>query len=225
MMKAFAHLVVLIAAGVAGAQSPSPSPTELLPELRKGGYVLFLRHPQTNPDQADTDPLNLDNVQAQRQLSDEGRQQAKALGEAFRALKIPVGKIISSKFERAREAARFLGVGEVTTSVGVTEGGLVVSPPRKPAPRRGAARVAFNPDAGRPEHRHRQPQIETWRTPRARSSATWPRPRSSCSSPSAEAGSRSWLASPRRRPGADGRSKRRPAQADEAWHQARQADG
>jgi hypothetical protein len=32
MMKAFAHLVVLIAAGIAGAQSPSP--TELLPELR-----------------------------------------------------------------------------------------------------------------------------------------------------------------------------------------------
>jgi phosphohistidine phosphatase SixA len=100
----------------------------LLPELRKGGYVLFLRHPQTNPDQADTDPLNLDNVQAQRQLSDGGRQQAKTLGEAFRALKIPVGKVISRKFERARKAAKFLDVGPVTTSVDVTEGGLVVSP-------------------------------------------------------------------------------------------------
>jgi hypothetical protein len=56
MMKALAYLVVLLAAGVAVAQTPSPA--ELLPELRKGGYVLFLRHPQTNPDQADTDPLN-----------------------------------------------------------------------------------------------------------------------------------------------------------------------
>jgi broad specificity phosphatase PhoE len=54
--------------------------------LRKGGYVLFIRHPKTNPDQADTAPLHLDNIKAQRQLSEEGRKQAKALGEAFRAL-------------------------------------------------------------------------------------------------------------------------------------------
>ena len=116
----FAH------AGATGAEPPSAM--ELLPELHKGGYVLFLRHPKTNPDQADTDPLNLDNVKAQRQLSDEGRKQAKALGEAFRSLKIPVGKVVSSKFQRAQEAAKLLEVGEVATSVDVTEGGLVVSP-------------------------------------------------------------------------------------------------
>jgi phosphohistidine phosphatase SixA len=89
---------------------------------------LFIRHPRTNQDQADTDPLNLDNVKAQRQLSDEGRKQAKALGEAFRALKIPVAKVLSSKFYRAQEAAKLLKIGEVTASVDVTEGGLVVSP-------------------------------------------------------------------------------------------------
>src|SRR5882757_4764646 len=108
--------------------SQSPSDAELIAELQKGGYVLFIRHPKTNPDQADTDPLHLDNVKAQRQLSDEGRKQAKALGEALRALKIPVGKVISSKFYRAQEAAKLLDVGEVTASLDVTEGGLVVSP-------------------------------------------------------------------------------------------------
>jgi phosphohistidine phosphatase SixA len=121
-------LVVLVRAGVACAEPPSP--TDLLPELRKGGYVLFIRHPKTEPDQADTDPLHLDNVKAQRQLSDEGRRQAKALGEAVRALRIPVGKVVSSKFYRAQETAKLLDVGEVTTSVDVTEGGLVV-PPRE----------------------------------------------------------------------------------------------
>ena len=125
-MKALVSLVVLATVGL--AQSEPPSPAELLPELRKGGYVLFIRHPKTNPDQADTDPLHLDNIKAQRQLSDEGRKQAKALGEAFRALKIPVGKILSSKFYRAQEAAKLLDLGEVTASVDVTEGGLVVSP-------------------------------------------------------------------------------------------------
>src|SRR5437870_1378654 len=124
--EALVPLFVMAAALVADAEPPSPG--DLLPELRKGGYVLFIRHPHTNPDQADTDPLNLDNVKAQRQLSDEGRKQAKTLGEAFRALKIPVGKVISSKFNRAQEAAKLLDVGEVTATVDVTEGGLVVSP-------------------------------------------------------------------------------------------------
>src|SRR5947199_7426846 len=126
MTRAAVYLVALVTAGIACAEPPARS--EVVPELRKGGYVLFVRHPKTNPDQADTDPLNLDNVKAQQQLSDEGRKQAKALGEAFRALKIPVGKVISSKFYRAQEAAKLLDVGEVTTSVEMTEGGLVVSP-------------------------------------------------------------------------------------------------
>src|SRR5438309_9027811 len=114
-MKRSICLAVLMAAGVAYADPPSPA--ELLPELRKGGYILFIRHPRTNPDQADTDPLHLDNVKAQRHLSEEGRQQAKVLGETFRTLKLPIGKVIASKFYRAQEAARLLDVGEVTASV------------------------------------------------------------------------------------------------------------
>jgi len=127
MKKTVLVALVAVVAGTAAYAQP-PSPSELLPELRKGGYVLFIRHPKTNPDQADTDPLNLDNVKAQRQLSEDGRKQAKALGEAFRALKIPIEKVVSSKFYRAQEAAKLLDVGEVATSVDVTEGGLVVSP-------------------------------------------------------------------------------------------------
>src|SRR5262245_63531850 len=94
--KSLVYLVTMIMAGVACAEQPSPE--ELLPKLRKGGYVLFIRHPLTNSDQADTDPLHLDNIAAQRQLSDAGRAQAKKLGEAFRALHVPVEKVISSKF-------------------------------------------------------------------------------------------------------------------------------
>ena len=119
-------LAAAVAASVVVAATAQP-PTDLLPELKKGGYVLFIRHPRTNPDQADTDPLNLDNIKAQRQLSDDGRKQAKALGESFRVLGIPVEKVISSKFQRAQEAAKLLAVGEVTTSIDVSEGGLVVS--------------------------------------------------------------------------------------------------
>src|SRR5689334_7335683 len=125
--KALIPLLLLAAAVVATppVAATAQPPTDLLPELKKGGYVLFIRHPRTNPDQADTDPLNLDNLKAQRQLSDDGRKQAKALGESFRALGIPVEKVISSKFQRAQEA-KLLAVGEVTTSIDVSEGGLVV---------------------------------------------------------------------------------------------------
>ena len=122
-------LTLLIAlAVVAGVCGQSDSDTKLLSDLRKGGYVLFIRHPKTDPDQADTDPLHLDNVKAQRHLSDEGRQQAKSLGEAFRALKLPMEKVIASKFYRAQEAANLLGVGPVIVSTDVAEGGLVVTP-------------------------------------------------------------------------------------------------
>ena len=120
-------LMLLAATIVSTVAAIAQHPKDLLPELKKGGYVLFIRHPRTNPDQADTDPLNLDNIKAQRQLSDDGRKQAKALGECFRALGIPVEKVISSKFQRAQEAAKLLAVGEVTTSIDVSEGGLVVS--------------------------------------------------------------------------------------------------
>jgi phosphohistidine phosphatase SixA len=126
MLKTFLYAAALMALGGAGATSPDPA--QLLPELQKGGYVLFIRHPHTNPDQADTDPLHLENVKAQRQLSDDGRQRAKALGEAFRALKLPIAKVVSSKFNRAQETAKLMDVGPVSASVDVTEGGLVVSP-------------------------------------------------------------------------------------------------
>ena len=120
-------LVLTAAVAASDVAATAQPPADLVPELKKGGYVLFIRHPRTNPDQADTDPLNLDNIKAQRQLSDDGRKQAKALGESFRALGIPVEKVISSKFQRAQEAAKLLAVGEVTTSIDVSEGGLVVS--------------------------------------------------------------------------------------------------
>jgi phosphohistidine phosphatase SixA len=150
----FATAALLVGHGNAGTASADQdsgiSAESLLPELRKGGYVLYLRHTRTEQDQADTDPLNLDNVKAQRQLSDEGRRQAKALGDAFRELKLPFDKVFCSRFQRTQETARLLNVGEVVPSTDVTEGGLVVSP-RENARRAAALRalLAAAPAAGK----------------------------------------------------------------------------
>lgn len=129
-MKRTAIFVValLLALGMVAQCPGQAADKDLVSDLRDGGYIIFIRHPKTNADQADTDPLNPDNIKAQRQLTDEGRKQAKALGKAFRALKVPVDKVISSQFHRAAEASKLLDVGEVTTTADVSEGGLVVSP-------------------------------------------------------------------------------------------------
>src|SRR6185295_13763279 len=125
---ACALCVLSILGAVATARADAPAKADVVPALQKGGYVLFMRHPKTHPDQADTDPLHIDNVKAQRQLSDEGRKQARDVGGALRTLKIPIGSVMSSKFARAQEAAALLGVGKVEASMDIAEGGLVVSP-------------------------------------------------------------------------------------------------
>ena len=119
---------VLVFVGVVAVTAAPQVKDDTIPALRKGGYVLFLRHTATDPDQADTDPLNLGNIKAQRQLTDEGRNQARALGAALKQLKIPVGKVLASKLYRARETAELLDLGVVEAVLDITEGGLVVSP-------------------------------------------------------------------------------------------------
>jgi phosphohistidine phosphatase SixA len=96
--------------------------------LRQGGYVIVFRHGATHQDQADTDPLNPKNIAQQRQLNDAGRAKAKEIGEAFRKLRIPVGQIQSSVFNRAVETGTLMGLGEVTSTPDLAEGGLVVTP-------------------------------------------------------------------------------------------------
>jgi len=100
----------------------------IVSELSKGGYVIVFRHGATNRDQADTDPLNLDNVAKQRQLSEGGRVLARQVGDSFKKLGIPIGKVYTSRFNRAVETGKLIGGGEVASSNDITEGGLVVTP-------------------------------------------------------------------------------------------------
>jgi phosphohistidine phosphatase SixA len=96
--------------------------------LRGGGYVVVVRHGATFADQADTDPLNLDDISKQRQLNDKGRADAKAVGDAFRRAGVPIGLSYSSRFQRAVETARLIGGKEPQATLHISEGGLVVSP-------------------------------------------------------------------------------------------------
>jgi broad specificity phosphatase PhoE len=90
--------------------------------------VIVFRHGATYSDQADTDPLNLQNVAQQRQLNDDGRALARSIGESMRKLGIPVGAVHTSMFQRAVDTGTLLGFGAVKASADITEGGLVVTP-------------------------------------------------------------------------------------------------
>jgi phosphohistidine phosphatase SixA len=126
-LRALGILAVALVAGTAWSQT-SPSVGDVLKLLRGGGYVIVFRHGATHADQADTDPLNLDNVAKQRQLTDKGRADAKAVGDVFRGAAIPIGKSYSSRFYRAVETARLIGGKEPQATLDISEGGQVVSP-------------------------------------------------------------------------------------------------
>ncbi|MGC2114759.1 MAG: histidine phosphatase family protein [Pseudolabrys sp.] len=101
---------------------------ELVSSLRAGGLVIVVRHGATFNDQADTDPFNFDNIAAQRNLNDKGKALATAFGGAFRQIGIPIGKVYTSKFNRAYETAVLAGFKGIEKTADLTEGGLVVSP-------------------------------------------------------------------------------------------------
>jgi phosphohistidine phosphatase SixA len=101
---------------------------ELVKSLRAGGLVIVVRHGATFADQADTDPFNFDNIAAQRNLNDKGKALATAFGGAFRQIGIPIGKVYTSKFNRAYETALLAGFKGIEKTTDLTEGGLVVSP-------------------------------------------------------------------------------------------------
>jgi phosphohistidine phosphatase SixA len=132
MMKHLAGIAVAAVAAtfwlISATEQSAQAQAEWINAVRQGGYVIVFRHGATHQDQADTDPLNPKNVAQQRQLNEAGRAKAKEIGEAFRKLRIPVGQIQSSVFNRAVETGTLMGLGEVTSTADLAEGGLVVTP-------------------------------------------------------------------------------------------------
>jgi phosphohistidine phosphatase SixA len=83
------------------------SGAELVSALQQGGHIIYFRHAQTEKDYADqADPkMKLDDCETQRKLNDVGIKQAKDIGAAFTAKKIPVGEVITSEYCRAWKTA------------------------------------------------------------------------------------------------------------------------
>jgi phosphohistidine phosphatase SixA len=104
------------------ANAPAPLPRvdparelrgrALVESLRRGGFVLFLRH-------ADQGEMPQSPDCAVPQLTAKGVEQAKRLGDAIRRAAIPVGAVRSSPLCRALQTARGLAAGEVDLAPGL----------------------------------------------------------------------------------------------------------
>ena len=75
-------------------------------------YVVLLRH-AIAPGTGDPANFQLDDCATQRNLSESGREQAKAIGEAFRKRDIPVTQVLSSQWCRCLETAELMDLGPV----------------------------------------------------------------------------------------------------------------
>jgi len=108
-MKAlFAGMILL--AGAAYAQTLHGE--ALVKALRQGGYVIVMRHASSPRDAPDQKTVNADNVNHERQLDQEGRASATAMGKALRDLKIPIGEVLTSPTYRALETVRYAKLGD-----------------------------------------------------------------------------------------------------------------
>ena len=137
-------------AAPAETRSSSPDPAHalegaaLVKALRAGGFTLYFRHTATDFSQNDAAMKGYDECALQRNLSEEGRRQARAVGEWVRRLSLPVGEVIASPFCRTMETGRLMfGRAEPSTVVRGYEGtssanadytklvALLASPPAK----------------------------------------------------------------------------------------------
>lgn len=79
---------------------------DTLQELRKGGYVLYMRHGNTDSSKPDRVPnIDLNDCTTQRPLTPAGKATARKVGEFIRQSRIPLGDVFSSPLCRAKESA------------------------------------------------------------------------------------------------------------------------
>lgn len=97
--------LALAAFGVRAADPTPVSVEEAARRLASGGFVLMMRHTQTEAGVGDPPGYRLDDCTSQRNLSDAGRAQARAIGAALRASGVRIGIVRASAWCRCRDTA------------------------------------------------------------------------------------------------------------------------
>jgi len=90
------------------AQDASMEPQKLVSLLREGGYVILVRHAAGDSSQKDAENILFNDCKTQRNLSRQGRIDARAIGQAIDSLQIPISTVLSSPYCRTMDTGRFV---------------------------------------------------------------------------------------------------------------------
>ncbi len=120
-LLALATLALLLRSplGAAAADdSGTLSGPPLLAALRAGGMILYFRHASTDFGQNDEHMTGYEDCSRQRNLTEQGRDQARAIGAAIKRLGLPIATVLASPFCRTMETARLIfGTATATPAV------------------------------------------------------------------------------------------------------------
>jgi len=106
--------VAALLTGIVPAQAETRSTAiwEKLQSSNPQGYVLLMRHALA-PGNGDPENFTLGDCSTQRNLSQEGRKDAKDIGLWLKRQKVKISRVESSRWCRANETAQLLGIGKV----------------------------------------------------------------------------------------------------------------
>lgn len=107
------RLLLCVCLGLSAAMGAAFADEQVLAgRLKQPGTVLMVRHALA-PGFGDPDEFVIGQCATQRNLNDEGRRQAMAMGEWLRANAINKARMFSSQWCRCLETARLMDLGEV----------------------------------------------------------------------------------------------------------------
>lgn len=106
-------ILVATASPMASAESSAAALWQRLQQPGQALYVVLLRHALA-PGVGDPANFSLQDCSTQRNLSAEGRTQARQIGQAFQVRGVEVRQLLSSQWCRCLETAELMSVGQVT---------------------------------------------------------------------------------------------------------------
>ena len=106
------RVALVVAALLATATAPVDADEALWTLLKGGGQVVMIRHAKTDGSTGDPPGFKLDDCTTQRNLVDQGREDARRIGRTLTARGIVVADVLSSSWCRCLETAR-LAFGRV----------------------------------------------------------------------------------------------------------------
>ena len=112
-LNRFMQMCALLLVGVTFSFNGAKSDEGALWEsLKSGDHFVLIRHALA-PGFGDPETIDLNDCSTQRNLSEEGREQARNIGKLFRTNGITKASIMTSQWCRCRETANLMDVGNV----------------------------------------------------------------------------------------------------------------